>query len=61
MLGLVGLALFRASAQVTVDVLLDQEQYLPNEAMPVAVRITNRSGQPLHLGAEADWLTFSVQ
>jgi hypothetical protein len=55
------LALFSASAQVTVEVALDQEQFLPGEALPVTVRITNRSGQPLHLGAEADWLTFSVQ
>lgn len=47
-------------AQVTVEVLLDQEQYLPGEAITVAVRITNRSGQSLRLG-QPDWLTFSVQ
>jgi hypothetical protein len=58
--GLAMLMLFSASAQVTVEVMLDQEQFLPSEALPVAVRITNRSGQPLHLGADADWLTFSV-
>ena len=56
--GLAWLTLFSAPAQVTVDVVLDQEQFLPTETMPVAVRITNRSGQPLHLGADADWLTF---
>jgi hypothetical protein len=59
-----GLALWpflNASAQVSVEVTLDQEQFLPNEAMPVAVRITNRSGQPLHLGAETNWLVFSVE
>jgi hypothetical protein len=55
------LAFFNASGQVTVDVVLDQEQFLPTETMPVAVRITNRSGQPLHLGADANWLTFSVE
>jgi hypothetical protein len=27
----------------------------------VAVKITNRSGQRLHLGAERDWLTFNVE
>ena len=59
--GLVCLTFFSASAQVTVDVVLDQEQFLPSETMPVAVRITNRSGQPLHLGADANWLTFSVE
>ncbi len=60
-LGLALLTFFSASAQVTVDVVLDQEQFLPSESLPVAVRITNRSGQPLHLGADANWLTFSVQ
>lgn len=29
--------------------------------MPVAVRIINRSGQTLHLGAESDWLSFSIE
>ena len=60
-LGLVLLAFFRASAQVDVEVVLDQEQFLPSESLPVAVRITNRSGQTLHLGADADWLTFRVE
>jgi len=40
---------------------LDQEQFLPGEIMPATVHVTNRSGQPLHLGADADWLTFSVE
>jgi len=60
-LGLTLLTSFSASAQVAVDVVLEQEQFLPCESLPVAVRITNRSGQPLHLGAEPDWLTFSVE
>jgi hypothetical protein len=60
-LALVLLTFYRASAQVEVEVVLDQEQFLPSESVPVAVRITNRSGQPLHLGAEADWLTFNVE
>jgi hypothetical protein len=55
------LTLFSARAQVTVDVVLDQEQFLPSESLPVAVRITNRSGQPLRLGVNPDWLTFSVE
>ena len=50
-----------ASAQVSVEVTQNQDQFLEGEPLPVAVRVTNRSGQPLHLGAEADWLTFSVQ
>jgi hypothetical protein len=51
----------RASAQVTVELAQDQEQFLPSESVPMMVKITNRSGQQLHLGADADWLTFSVE
>jgi hypothetical protein len=59
--GLLAASLVSASAQVTVEVTQEQEQFLEGEALPIAVRIINRSGQPLHLGAEADWLTFSVE
>src|SRR4030095_17016010 len=55
------LALPRLTAQVTVEVVLDQDQYLRDESLPVKVRITNRSGQTLHLGTEPDWLTFSIE
>jgi len=48
-------------AQVTVEVALDQDQFLPSEALMASVRIANRSGQTLHLGDEADWLTLSVE
>ena len=60
-LGLAVSVSLRAPAQVAVEVVLEQEQFLPSESMPVAVRIKNRSGQPLHLGAEANWLTFDVE
>ena len=50
-----------AHAQVSVEILLDQEQYLREESVPIKVRITNRSGQPLALGKEADWLTFTIE
>jgi hypothetical protein len=49
------------SAQVTIELSLDQEQYLPGESLPVIVRITNRSGQTLTLGEDQDWLKFSVE
>ena len=49
------------SAQVTVEVTLDQDQFLPCEALPAVVRITNRSGQTLHLGSDAAWLRFSIE
>ena len=51
----------RASAQVSVELSQGREQFLPGEAMPLAVKITNTSGRQLHFGAEPDWLTFSVE
>jgi hypothetical protein len=46
---------------VSVDVFLEQTQFLANEELKVAVRITNLSGQKLQLGADPDWLTFVVE
>jgi hypothetical protein len=60
-LGLAALMWSNAAAQVTVEVTMEQSEFLPSEAIPVAVRVTNRSGQPLHLGADAGWLTFNVE
>ncbi len=61
-LGLALLSLFNAPAQVvTVQVTTDQDQFLPGESLPVTVRIANNSGQSLHLGADANWLTFNVE
>lgn len=60
-LGLVLAPLLQVSAQVTVEVTLEQEQFLGGEALPAAVRITNRSGQTLRFGSEPDWLTFLVE
>lgn len=54
-------ALFRTSAQVSLDLALDQDQFLPNEAIRLAVKISNTSGERLHLGADPNWLTFSVE
>ena len=50
-----------APAQISVELAMDQEQFLPNETMPMAVKITNRSGKQLRLGTEPDWLTFNVE
>jgi hypothetical protein len=60
-LGLLAASLSSAAAQVTVEVMQKQDQFLPGESMPAAVRITNRSGQTLRLGAEEDWLTFAIE
>ncbi len=49
-----------ASAQVTVEITQEQRQFVSGEALKAAVRITNLSGQTLHLGADPDWLTFEI-
>lgn len=48
-------------AQITVQVELAQQQFLPGEPIPVAVRITNLSGQTLRLGEDNEWLLFAVE
>ncbi|HSU54595.1 MAG TPA: hypothetical protein VLT36_11100 [Candidatus Dormibacteraeota bacterium] len=58
---LLGVSVCATLAQVSVDLQLEQDQFLPGEKLQVAVRITNRSGRTLHLGSDADWLTFSVE
>lgn len=52
---------WRATAQVTVEVVLDEPEFLRDESMFVKVRVVNRSGQALRLGQATDWLTFNVQ
>ncbi|MBC8001558.1 MAG: hypothetical protein H7X97_03125 [Opitutaceae bacterium] len=47
-------------AGVSVEIVMDQTQFLSGEELRVAVRITNLSGQALQLGKEKDWLTFYV-
>src|ERR1051325_9584663 len=53
-------SMFYLRAQVTVEVLTDQDQFLGGEAIPVGVRITNRSGQTLKLGQDEGGLKFSI-
>ena len=48
-------------AQVSAEVVMEQEYFLIGEEIPAEVRITNRSGQTLHLGDDADWLTFAIE
>jgi hypothetical protein len=45
---------------VTAELRLDQDQYLPGEDLQLKVRITNRSGQPISLGADNDWIVLSI-
>lgn len=53
-------SLCAARAQVEVQVVTDQDQFLPSEAVHVSVRVVNHSGQTLHFGPE-DWLSYSVE
>lgn len=45
---------------VTAELQLGQEQYLPDEDVQLKVRIANRSGQPVVLGTDNQWITFNV-
>ena len=54
-------SLCRLSAQVTVEVLTAQDEFLTGEAISVGARITNRSGQTLKLGRDEGWLKFSIE
>jgi hypothetical protein len=48
-------------AQLSVDLVLDQEQFLSDESLQVQVKISNRSGQKVELGKDAGWLEFSIE
>jgi len=50
-----------SAAEVNVEIVFDQEQFLRSESLPLRLRIRNFSGQTLKLGTSSDWLTFTVQ
>jgi hypothetical protein len=53
-------SLGRLSAQVTVEIFTDQDEFLPGEAIPVVARITNRSGETMSFGHQKGWLKFAI-
>jgi hypothetical protein len=59
-LSLTVLSSFTASAQISVEVNFDQEQFIASEPLFAVVRIVNFSGRTLSLGTEKDWLRFDV-
>ena len=61
LLGFSFLSVCLVRAQVTVEVVLEDDYFLPGESLVTGVRITNLSGQTLKLGKEPDWLAFSVE
>ena len=50
-----------STAQVTVEIVVEQAQFLRDEPLAVKVRVTNRSGRTLHLGQDNDWLAFAIE
>jgi hypothetical protein len=60
-LGCLLLSLFSTRAQITVEVVPEQAQFLACEDLIVAVRVSNMSGKTLQLGAAVDWLKLSVE
>lgn len=50
-----------AVAQLSAELVLPQDKFLPAEEFQAGVRIVNRSGQPLIMGEESDWITFTVE
>lgn len=49
-----------ARAQVEVEVVMDQTEFLSKESVPVAVKIHNHSGQTLRFGTNK-WLNYLVE
>jgi hypothetical protein len=48
-------------AQVSVEMVVPQDKLLPAEQFLAGVKVVNRSGQPLHLGDDADWIQFVIE
>ncbi len=48
------------TSSVTVEIELDQSQYLPAEDIIVAVRIINLSGSTLKMGRDNGWVKFFI-
>jgi hypothetical protein len=46
--------------QVSVEVVMDEVDFLPGESVIVGARIINLSGQTLHLGKDNSWLAFTL-
>jgi hypothetical protein len=60
-IGVICCAAISALGQVTLELALDQAQYLQNESLVVKAKITNFSGRTLRLGGADDWLSFHIE
>ena len=45
---------------VPIKLQLDKDTYLPDEDLQLKVRIINRSGQPIVLGEDNEWISFEI-
>lgn len=54
-------ALCSQAQVVVVDIVSQQNEFLPNEQMMIGVRIANTSGRELHFGRDNDWLSIEVK
>jgi len=45
---------------VTAELLLDQNQFISCEDVPLNVRVLNRSGQEITLGTDNDWIAVTI-
>ncbi len=46
---------------ISLSIELNQEYYLPKEAIPVTLKLTNFSGQTLKLGKTPTWISFEIE
>jgi len=53
--------LCRAEAQVSAEIVLPQDKFLPAEELMAGVRVANQSGRTLDLGEDPDWIQFFIQ
>lgn len=59
---LAGLAVANAAPSgVSVEIDMEQSQFLPAEDVTIAVRVTNLSGRDVELGDDNKWLKFYIQ
>lgn len=49
------------NTSVTVELELEQDQFLPSEDIKVAVRIVNLTGRTLRMGADNGWVKFFIE
>lgn len=49
------------TSSVQLDLVMDEETFLPGEELPVGVRVSNLTGRPLTLGSATNWLRFYIE